>query len=154
MNDPRITAYLAGSELVRRAVGGLSREQLLARPIPGKWSTLEVVCHLSDMDLVYAERIKRIVAEDRPALANADENRWAAALAYHARDLETELNLLEHSRRQIANILTSASATVWDRVGIHSTDGPLALGELIRRITNHVPHHVARIEEKRRALGV
>ena len=38
-----IEAYLGGAQALRQAVRGLSREQLLARPVGGKWSTLEVV---------------------------------------------------------------------------------------------------------------
>jgi hypothetical protein len=33
---------------LRRVVEDMTPEQLTARPIPGKWSTLEVVCHLVD----------------------------------------------------------------------------------------------------------
>jgi len=44
-----IDEYLAGPQLLRQAIAGMSREQLLARPIPGKWSTLEVICHLADL---------------------------------------------------------------------------------------------------------
>ena len=36
-----IDNYLAGPRNLRSAVAGLTRDQLLARPIPGKWSTLE-----------------------------------------------------------------------------------------------------------------
>jgi hypothetical protein len=46
----------------------MSQEQLIARPIPGKWSTLEVVCHLADFEIVFADRIKRVIAENEPAL--------------------------------------------------------------------------------------
>src|SRR5919204_5670752 len=88
--------YLAGAAKLRTAVGGMTREQLLARPVPGKWSTLEVVCHLADFEPVLADRVKRVIAEDRPALLGADERRFAAALAYHERDLEEELVLVEH----------------------------------------------------------
>jgi hypothetical protein len=56
-----IDDYLAGPPLLRQAVAGISREQFIARPIPGKWSTLEVVCHLADFEIVYADRIKRVV---------------------------------------------------------------------------------------------
>jgi hypothetical protein len=42
----------------------MDRSQLLARPIPRKWSTLEVVCHLADFEIVYADRIKRVIAEN------------------------------------------------------------------------------------------
>ena len=37
-----IDSYLDGPQLLRKAVAGMSQEQLVARPIPGKWSTLEV----------------------------------------------------------------------------------------------------------------
>src|SRR5215472_15214715 len=90
-----IEDYLAGISTLRQAVAGLTREQLVARPVPGKWSTLEVVCHLADFDPIIADRMKRVIAEDRPALLGADEKRFAAALAYHQRDLEEELNLIE-----------------------------------------------------------
>ncbi len=42
--------YLAGPDELRLAVVDMSRDQLLARPIPGKWSVLEVVCHLADSE--------------------------------------------------------------------------------------------------------
>ena len=48
--------YIAGPEMLRHAVAGMSREQLLARPIPGKWSTHEVVCHLADCEILYADK--------------------------------------------------------------------------------------------------
>ena len=35
----------------------------------------------------------------------------------------------------------------------HSTDGPLTLETLLQHITNHIPHHVTFIAEKRAALA-
>ena len=40
-----IDQYAAGPAQLRQAVAGMSREQILARPIAGKWSTLELVAH-------------------------------------------------------------------------------------------------------------
>ena len=51
----------------------MTQEQLIARPIPGKWSTLEVVCHLADFEIVYADRIKRVIAENEPTLSAATQ---------------------------------------------------------------------------------
>src|SRR5215831_6952283 len=99
-----IENYLAGVGQLRQAVAGMSREQVLARPIPGKWSTLEVVCHLCDMDLVYADRIKRIIAEDRPLVINADEQLYASSLAYQERDVDEEITLLAGIRQHVAGI--------------------------------------------------
>ena len=43
-----ISAYEHGVEELRVAVTGMTGEQLRSRPVPGKWSTLEVVCHIAD----------------------------------------------------------------------------------------------------------
>jgi uncharacterized damage-inducible protein DinB len=149
-----IDQYLAGPPTLRQAVTGLSREQLQARPIPGKWSTLEVVCHLADFEPILADRMKRVIAEDRPALIGADEARFAAALAYHQRDLEEELTLIEQTRRQLARILRTLPPEALGRVGIHNQAGPRTLEQLLTGAANHIPHHVKFILEKRRALGL
>jgi uncharacterized damage-inducible protein DinB len=149
-----IAAYGEGPSVLRQAVHGLSREQLRTRPIAGKWSTQEVVCHLADFDPILADRMKRIIAEERPQLLGADEGRFAAALAYHERDVEEELVILEHTRKQMTRILRTLPATAWQRVGIHNERGPLTLERLLAIATNHILHHVKFIEEKRQALGL
>jgi hypothetical protein len=148
-----IEAYLAGPQTLRRAVAGLSRDQVTARPVPGKWSTLEVVCHLADFDPILADRMKRVIAEERPTLIGADENHFAAALAYQSRDLEEELAIIERTRSQIARILRTLPESALQRVGAHNERGPLTLEQLLNDATRHIPHHVKFIEEKRRALG-
>jgi uncharacterized damage-inducible protein DinB len=149
-----IASYVEGPRLLRESVRGMSREQLWARPIAGKWSTLEVVCHLADFEPILADRMKRVIAEERPQLIGADENRFAAALAYHERDLEEELAIIEHTRAQLARILGTLPTEVLQRVGIHSERGPRTLEQLLAGATNHIAHHVPFIREKRQALGL
>jgi hypothetical protein len=149
-----IDSYLSGAQTVRRAVAGMSREQVRARPIPGKWSTLEVICHLADFEPVFADRMKRIIALDRPTLVGADENRFAATLAYQERDLEEELLIIDSTRHQMARILRTLSAEALTRVGVHNERGPLMLEQLLTGAIGHIPHHVQFIQEKRKALGL
>jgi hypothetical protein len=149
-----IDNYLAGTQALREAVAGMSREQLLARPVPGKWSTLEVVCHLADFEPIIADRMKRVIAEDRPPLLGADEKRFAAALAYHHREVEEELALIDKTRRQMGRILRTLPETALARVGDHNERGPLTLEKLLQGAIAHIPHHVRFIHEKRRALGL
>ncbi len=149
-----IENYLGGVRTLRQAVAGLTREQLVARPVPGKWSTLEVVCHLADFDPILADRMKRVIAEDRPQLLGADENRFAAALAYHDRDAEEELAIIAQTRSQMAKILRRLPDAALGRVGVHNERGELTLERLLTMTTNHIPHHVQFIVEKRRALGL
>lgn len=149
-----IDDYAAGPRALRKAVSGMSREQLTARPVAGKWSTLEVVAHVADFDPILAERVKRILALDNPTLVGADENRFAAALAYHDRDLEEELAIIERTRSQLVRILRKQTDAVLQRAGTHSERGPMTLERMLTAAARHIPHHVAFIEEKRKALGL
>lgn len=148
-----ITAYQAGPKALRAAVAGMSREQVLARPVPGKWSTLEIVCHLGDFEPIYVDRMKRIIALDRPLLMGADESQFSAKLAYHDRDLDEELAIIESSRSQMARILKGLPADSFKRVGVHSERGLKTLEEMLIGVTNHIEHHLPFIAEKRRAMG-
>ncbi len=153
-----IANYLAGIATLRAAVEGMTPAQLKARPVAGKWSTLEVVCHLADFEAVYADRIKRIIATDRPLLTSAGHVEYAAKLAYHDRDLDEELAVVEATRRSTARTLRAVGPEALDRVGIYrdeqGTEEERAAGRLLALITGHIPHHVGHVAEKRRALGL
>ena len=149
-----INDYVAEPGAVRAAAAGLTREQLLARPVAGKMSTLEVVCHLADFEPIMADRMKRVIAEDNPTLVGADENRFLSALAYHDRDLEEELAIIDRTSGQMARILRKLPAEALQRTGMHTERGPRTLEQLLSGAIQHIPHHLSFIQEKRRALGV
>ncbi len=54
-----IDAYLAGPQQLCDAIAGMTDEQINAAPVPGKWSTRQVICHIADFEPVYVDRIKR-----------------------------------------------------------------------------------------------
>ncbi len=149
-----IDRYLAGPELVQRAVQGMSEDQFDAQPIPGKWSTRQVVCHLADFEPIYADRMKRVIAEQCPTFFGGDPDTFAAHLAYERRSLVAELNLLTAVRQHMASILRELKAEDFQRTGNHSEAGRMTLEDLLRNIGNHVPHHVRFIDEKRKSLGI
>lgn len=151
--DQVIADYLAGPAKLRAAVAGMTREQVLARPVPGKWSTLEVVCHLADFEPVLADRMKRIISHDRPLLMGADERLFAAKLAYQDRDLDEELAVIESVRRQMARVLRTLPAEALKREGCHNERGLRTLEEMLTGAVNHIEHHLPFIDEKRTVLG-
>ena len=153
MSHAAFADYLAGPAALRQAIAGMTPAQLNAAPISGKWSTRQVICHIADFEPVYADRIKRVIAEDEPLLMSGDPDQFAAKLAYDQRDLETELQLIEAVRRHLASILRTLPAETFQRAGKHSRDGQLTIETLLTRITGHIPHHVQTIAEKRAALG-
>ena len=153
-----IDAYLAAVPPLRQAVAGMTADQQRARPVAGKWSTLEVVCHLSDTELIYADRIKRILVDDQALFIYADETRYAADLPNHERDLEEELGLIELTRKHMARMLRALPPASLTRAGtLRRKDGkeePRTIEMILKSANNHIPHHLPFIQEKRQALGL
>jgi len=149
-----IHRYETGPKLVRQAVHHMTPEQLDARPVAGKWSTRQVICHLADFEPIYADRMKRVIAEEGPMIMGGDPDVFAAKLAYAERDVDVELTVIEATRQQMVPIFRSITEADFERVGHHNHDGELTLKTLLERITGHIPHHLETIEEKKRALGL
>ena len=147
-----IDEYLAGPQALREAINGMTEEQINAAPIPDKWSTQQVICHIADFEPVYADRMKHVIAENQPTFAGGFHQQFAEHLAYDKRNIDEELRLIEAVRSQMARILRTLPPESFERTGIHSVEGPMTLGSLLERITNHIPHHAQFIEEKKRAL--
>lgn len=147
-----ISAFESGPDKVCSVVRGLSDDQMNAVPVPGKWSIAQVVCHLVDADLEYCQRIKRVLVEDNPTLQELVPDAFAAALHYQARNVSEELDLLAATRAHMASILKATDVEDFQRTGVHSAEGPMTLETLLERITGHIDHHVAFIEEKLKAL--
>jgi uncharacterized damage-inducible protein DinB len=147
-----IDEYLAGPRLLQDAVSGMSDKDLDARPVTGKWSTRQVVCHIADFEPIYADRMKRVIAEDHPSFFGGDPDVFAAGLAYEKRQVLDELALVALVRKNMVAILQTLEDEAFKRTGNHSEDGPLTLETLLQRITAHIPHHVRLIHEKREAM--
>ena len=147
-----IDEYLAGPQRLRDAIAGMTAGQINAAPVPGKWSTRQVICHIADFEPVYADRMKRALAEEQPTIFGGDPDAFAAHLAYGDRDIEEELTLIESVRTHMARILRTLQPNGFQRAANHSESGPLTVEQLLTNITQHIPHHIRFIEEKRAAL--
>ena len=147
-----ISAYETGIEELRVAVAGMTVEQLRSRPVPGRWSTLEVVCHVADCEQFFADRMKRTVAMDRPLLLGADGFRYPEPLRYQEHDLEQELDLVAVTRRQTVRTLRLVAPDAWQRTAVHSETGLVTLRQLLLHAVNHLRHHLRFVAEKRAAM--
>ncbi|QDU59357.1 Putative metal-dependent hydrolase YfiT [Planctomycetes bacterium Pan216] len=148
-----IAKYAEGPQYVRQAIADMSDGALDAVPIPGQWSTRQVVCHIADFELVYLDRMKRVIAESEPTFFGGDPDLFAARLAYDRREMDEELQMIAAMRQHMTSILGSIDRDAFDRRGIHAEAGPVTLAKLLEQITGHLPHHVRFIEDKRRALS-
>src|SRR6266851_5963515 len=70
------------NESLDHRIEGLTLEELATPEAFQKSSISAVVQHLADAELVWAYRLRIVLAEDRPAIVGYDQDRWAARLEY------------------------------------------------------------------------
>ncbi|MBI3410594.1 MAG: cysteine synthase A [Planctomycetes bacterium] len=153
MDRKIIENYAACGSQLRRAVAGLSKDDLTARPGPGKWSILEVIVHLTDSDSISIDRMKRILTEDNPSLLYADETAYVDRLFTHDQSLDDALTLFEVNRRQFARVLRKLPDDAFERQGTHNRRGAVTVGEMVKDYVEHVEYHLKFVQEKRAQLG-
>ena len=135
-----LDAYLSGPGILRAAVTGISREQMVSRPVAGRWSVLEVVCHLADTDANIVHRLKRVLSEERPVFDRVQP--------------ELMLGVFDLTRRQIGRILRASPPEAWERTGIVGDRGDRTVNQMINGAVEHLAHHLRFVIEKRRALSI
>lgn len=151
--DSLLQQYADGADALESLVAGLTTEQLDAVPVAEKWSIRQVVCHLADFEVVSADRIKRILAEENPTLLDGDPDLFASALAYGQRDVAEETQLIQYIRKSTARILNGCDLEDFQRTGVHSAEGPMTLETIVERTVRHIPHHLDFIREKLNAMS-
>ena len=149
-----IEAYRLGVRLLEEAVRHMDAEQIRARPVSGKMSSLEVLCHVADCDQFLADRLKRTIATERPLLLGVDATTYLTRLRYHDRDPQLQLRLLAVTREQMAADLDRRGPEDWLREAVHSESGVVTVRQELLHAIRHLERHVAAIVEKRDALGL
>jgi hypothetical protein len=146
--------YGAGGATVRRAVEGLTDEQLdqPARDDPHNgWTARQIVHHLADSEMTSAIRLRRLLVEDDPVIAGYDENAFARHLHYDRRPIGPSLDAMEAARATSRSILDHLTDEAhWHRAGTHTESGRYSVDDWLRTYTDHAHDHADQI---RRAVG-
>lgn len=145
--------YKKGPKSVADRVATLSEAELDAVPVAGMWSIREVVCHIADFEIISADRLKRVLAEDNPTLFDCDPDLLTEAFGKTKRPVDVELAVISSVRKSTAAILDACDIEDFQRTGVHSAEGPMTLEALLERTINHVPHHLKFVDEKIAALN-
>jgi len=137
---------------IQSLLENISDEQLRRRPADDEFSCVETVCHLRDIEAEgYSTRIKLILEEDRPFLADIDGARLAAEREYHKQDLREALRAFARARTESTIALTKLGPDELSREGTLEGVGTVKLEELLVMMRDHDAGHIKDIEQIRRA---
>lgn len=149
------------------ALQAVPRTVLTWTPAPGKWSILEIVCHLRDMERdAYLERYRKILAGGSPLLPWCDPDAIALERRYREQRFAEALRDWKRLRRECVALLETLVDEQWEMSGLHSTKGSITVAQLLeqqvhgddavhlRQIGAIKERHacLTRLEDARRAL--
>jgi uncharacterized damage-inducible protein DinB len=153
MDRAMIEQYAKGAGALEEAIRGLSREDFLAAPVANTWSIQQIVLHLMDSDLIASDRMKRIIAEENPALIGFNEALFATKLHYDKLDPFVAADVFRKNRELTAVILRNLPDAAFKRNGIHNERGKITLAEMVAMYVQHLDHHLGFLRHKRQLLG-
>ena len=138
---------------LRQLTDGLSHADLRASDSDGQFSAVENLCHLRDLEVQgYMPRIKRILDEANPALADFDGARVAALSDYNRQDKDDALEAFATARRTNVEALRNLTEAQLDRLGTLEGVGQISLKRLAEMMREHDEGHLEDLRVRRQRL--
>lgn len=123
--------------------GGLSAAELSLKNSEAEFSALENICHLRDLELQgYTPRIKRMLDELDPVLADFDGARVAAESNYNGQQMDLALQTFAMARRENVQTLRSLSEEQLKREGTLEGAGKITVKQLAEKMREHDEGHI------------
>jgi hypothetical protein len=109
----------------------------------GEWTAVEVIGHIADSAEIFAERVRRCIEEDRPALASFDQDELAKERRNVERDPMDLSRRVSAAHAAIVRLLMDERARA--RPGIHSEHGELDAGHFGAYQARHGHEHAVEL---------
>lgn len=159
MTESEMKQYLEAAEKnpkqVAAAVLGLPTKVLSYKPAPDKWCIHEILGHLADIEIVYAYRLRQMLADKKPVIAPMDQDDWARNLGYLETPPAELVALYGLNRHANLRLLQRLKPADLGKSAYHpETKEDFTVAQLIERMGTHGASHLAQIERlKKEAKG-
>jgi hypothetical protein len=144
-----LDTFRRGPEILEAAIAGVTEEESLFVPAPGKWTIRQIVRHVADTEIVLGVWMRQMISEDRPLMATWDQDAWANALDYNKCDPSDSAAKFRVLRNDMSAILDKLPPEAFDRVGLHPVRGAATLGEWVTRLGKHIEKHAGQVQRIR-----
>lgn len=138
---------------LKKAVEGLSDEQLDTPYRPGGWTVRQVVHHLPDSHLNSYIRFRFALTEETPLIKPYDEATWAELTDAKSAPVNLSLSLLESLHARWVILLRSLNDAQFARTFRHPDLGGVRLDTALGLYAWHGRHHVGHILNLRKRKG-
>jgi tRNA-binding protein len=138
---------------LRQLVAGQPADALAFKPAAARWSTVQILAHLADAEVVAAWRVRSILATDNHPLQAFDQDGWAGAFRYADTDPAESLEVFDVNRRSLVALLRRVDPSRREHAGLHEERGRETIAHLVRLYAGHDLNHLRQIENLLRAAA-
>lgn len=129
-------------QVVRSLTENLTAKELMRKPAKEKFSFLEHVCHLRDIEREgHGVRIAKLLSEEQPFLADIDGDKLAAERNYNSQSLDEALSAFTRARKDNVQTIRTLTSHHLKRSGIFQNVGTITLGQLLAMMVEHDESH-------------
>lgn len=129
------------------AVTGLSDKTLRYKPAPDAWCILEVLGHLADIEIVYAHRLRQMLADAKPVIVSIDQDAWARHLGYTETPPAEMIALYALNRHANLRLLRRMTPKDLEKFAFHpQTEREVTVAECVEEMGTHGAIHLEQIE--------
>jgi DinB superfamily len=158
MTEAELKTHLASAEKspkeIAAAVLGLPQNVLRYKPAPNKWSVLEILGHLADMEIVLGYRMRQMLADTKPVIAPLDQDAWARNLNYLDSPLAELVAFYGIARHHNLRLLRSVKLADLSKSAYHpEMQREMTVAEIVERISVHGTNHLGQIEKLKKMAG-
>jgi uncharacterized damage-inducible protein DinB len=114
---------------------------------PGKWSVRHLLNHLTDSEVVLAERLRRAISEPGTVIWYYDQDAWAKGLDYPTRPLESCKPVFGALRVAMIELARHHYERDGAKEFVHSKSGLRTVKEEFDKVASHTEHHLTQIRQ-------
>ncbi|WP_429665288.1 YfiT family bacillithiol transferase [Bacillus gobiensis] len=152
--DESIETLQKAPVLLKEAIQGLKKEQLLTPYREGGWTVWQVVNHLPDSHMNAYVRFKLALTEENPVIRPYAEHLWAELPDSHDTQPEVSIQLLSALHERWVILLKGLEEKDYYKTYYHPEDKEkVAVYQAIGMYSWHSRHHIAHITSLRERMG-
>lgn len=141
-----MTRYSLAIELTPRAlfriIDCVQPARYAERLTEDRFTLLEMVAHLSDMEDVFLERMRLAMRKPGSTVEPVDETKRAVEKRYAERDIHHELDVFDNRRRDTMDFLRGLSPEEWKLHVVHPEFGDMTIEDLTHFVLGHDLYHL------------
>jgi DinB superfamily len=112
----------------------------------GKWSIKEILHHLTDTEIQFQHRLKKIIAEPGQVILASDQDKWNIAFDYKNEPFKNKKQVFELCRDLNYDLIDRFYEKYSAKEFVHSEEGLRTLKDEFEEVATHNQRHNRQIE--------